>query len=104
MSLSDRDFLRKNGFDIAAYDQIFSRASIEDLLDLVEKRIFEAIDALETDANVISQLDEDGFSAFFCRAISNGNPLLATQQQNSRGHVDITITAPLSKELMSLNI
>jgi hypothetical protein len=98
MSQSDIEFFKVNGLDIAAYHLLLKNSTIQSLLDLVEAKILEAIDSLETDANNISSLQEDGFSTVFCRTLTNGTTLLATQQQNSRGHVDITITSPMCKD------
>jgi hypothetical protein len=60
----------------------------DDALDSIIEKI---IDDIERDANLFSQLKEDGITAILSIAINQVDGLHATQQAHSNGHVDITI-------------
>lgn len=63
-------------------------SEFDDALDNILEKI---IDDIERDANLFSQLREDGITAILSIAINRVNGLHATQQAHSNGHVDITI-------------
>jgi hypothetical protein len=70
-------------------------ASEDDLIDYTREKIQRVIDDVERSAKEYVTLGEDAISSIIATALNSTMGLVAVREPNSRGHVDIKITAPL---------
>ncbi len=92
MDLSDSDFLLKEfgmRIDFAAF-----RGDTKSAVDYARKKIKEITASMEESDKDYSRMNEDTLSSIIEVALNQSFFFHATREQNSKGHVDITITAP----------
>lgn len=70
-------------------------SSVDDLIEYTRKKILSVIDQTERNAKEYRLLGEDGLSSHIATALNCTMVLVAQREVNSRGHVDLTITAPV---------
>ncbi len=92
MKSEELSFLNKLGVDI---NQL---ALLHGTPDVVHEYLVEKIRSicseLEENSNLYSAMNEDDISSTITQMLNQNSFITATREQNSRGHVDITITFP----------
>ena len=95
MKMTDEEFLRSCGIDI---DLSLLRGNPKSiglkLLNLLRKKIHEAISQMEKSAKEFKELGEDGLTTTIVQSLNLTPYFTATREESSKGHVDITIKAP----------
>ena len=81
---------------VASRDLITAKTKVE--FDLAFAAIVvESVQRLERDSKNLSVLSEDGLSTVFVGFVNGTRALIATREEFSNGHVDMTFRAPLSR-------
>jgi hypothetical protein len=89
----DLAYLNRIGIQIDT--SILYGSSLEELVEYTRNKLRSVISEIERNAKEFRLLGEDGLSSLIATALNNTMVLVAQREENSRGHVDLTITAPV---------
>jgi hypothetical protein len=89
----DLAHLNKMGIEIDT--SLLYESSVDELVEYTRRKLQLVIDQIERSAKEYRPLGEDGLSSIIATALNNTMVLVAQREDNSRGHVDLTITAPV---------
>jgi len=93
MKPDDLAFFKSIGVDIDP--KLLYCATTDQLVALTKEKIEKVIDEIERDSKVYSKLGEDGISSIIASSLNGSGIFVVKRETNSRGHVDLTITAPM---------
>ena len=94
MKISDQKFLKCHGIDIDFSILYSDDSDSTPMLKLLREKIFEIIKSIEQSAKNFSNLSEDGITDIIATSLNSTLYFTAIREENSRGHVDITVKAP----------
>ena len=92
--MKQEDISHLENLGIPINTELLYKSSFEHLLKLIRLKITNVISELEKNSNNYITLNEVPISSIIATAINQTFIFTATTEENSRGHVDITIKAP----------
>lgn len=93
MKPEDLAHLKSLGIEIDT--SVLYGSSSEDLVKYTRQKIQSVLDQIERSSKEYATLGEDAISSIIALGLHNTMGLIVQREANSRGHVDLTITAPL---------
>lgn len=97
MQDEEQALLKKHGIDFPI--NLSHKPDYNTLVALIEDRLQALANDLEKNANLYAELSETQLSAIIVTALNTAHVFFkASIETNSRGHVDITVTAPTCTE------